>query len=315
MLRLAALVLPPGRVAAGVAAPVARPAAVVGGRPADAGEWPWQVALLIAGRQSCGGTLVELPTRPHGRPLHRGRSRPSTSRCWPAPSTSRWRPAPVGSRPSTSTRSTTPSPSRNDIALLELAEPFELGDAIGARRPGRPTRRVGRARPRRATRRSSPGSVPPARSTTARGCCSRATSQAFDDDRCLDVYREHGHRRSTPRRRCAPAATGERRRLLRRQRRAARGCRSTTRARRGCRSASSSWGAGCGEPGLPNRLHRGRGRSSTGWPSAACRSPTGVQFEGAGHAHPGPGHRGQGRPLPAHHRRRGLRGRGGARSP
>lgn len=33
-------------------------AAVMGGEEAEPGEWPWQVALLVGGEQRCGGTLV-----------------------------------------------------------------------------------------------------------------------------------------------------------------------------------------------------------------------------------------------------------------
>ena len=34
--------------------------AVVGGEPADVGEWPWQVVLIVDGGEYCGGALLEL---------------------------------------------------------------------------------------------------------------------------------------------------------------------------------------------------------------------------------------------------------------
>ncbi|MGH9139345.1 MAG: DUF1986 domain-containing protein, partial [Acidimicrobiales bacterium] len=38
--------------------PAAPAAAIVGGQEADAGEWPWQVAIIVDGAQYCGGVLV-----------------------------------------------------------------------------------------------------------------------------------------------------------------------------------------------------------------------------------------------------------------
>jgi trypsin len=35
-------------------------AAVVGGQPADPGEWPWQVVLIVDGDEYCGGSILEL---------------------------------------------------------------------------------------------------------------------------------------------------------------------------------------------------------------------------------------------------------------
>lgn len=32
---------------------------IVGGKNADPGEWPWMVALFNAGRQFCGGSLID----------------------------------------------------------------------------------------------------------------------------------------------------------------------------------------------------------------------------------------------------------------
>jgi trypsin len=46
---------------ASVLAAVPSPAsAVVGGEPADAGEWPWQAVLTVAGDPYCGGSILEL---------------------------------------------------------------------------------------------------------------------------------------------------------------------------------------------------------------------------------------------------------------
>jgi trypsin len=111
---------------------VLRPApatAIVGGEEADAAEWPWQVALVTGGVQFCGGTLVSAQhvlTAAHCTEdltasqitalagtvdLDRGGQRRSVATVHQH----------EGYHGDTL---------RNDISLLELAEPFELGDGI-----------------------------------------------------------------------------------------------------------------------------------------------------------------------------------------
>jgi len=34
--------------------------AIVGGQPADPGEWPWYARLVVEGETLCGGSLLEL---------------------------------------------------------------------------------------------------------------------------------------------------------------------------------------------------------------------------------------------------------------
>ena len=43
-----------------LAASPAPAGAIVGGEPADSGEWPWQVVLIVAGDSYCGGSILEL---------------------------------------------------------------------------------------------------------------------------------------------------------------------------------------------------------------------------------------------------------------
>jgi trypsin len=123
---LAAVIL----LSAGLGASGLAPAgAVVDGREADSGEWPWQVALMVEGGQWCGGTLVgaqHVVTAAHCtdtlRPqqivvlagtvdIDRGGQRRSVSAIHQH----------EGYHELTL---------RHDIALLELAQPFELSADI-----------------------------------------------------------------------------------------------------------------------------------------------------------------------------------------
>ena len=187
MLRLAALV--PLLLVALVAASPSPAAAVVGGRPAEAGEWPWQVALLTGGHQFCGGTLLSprhVLTAAHCTDqftaagievlagtvdLDDGGERRAVSVIHQH---ERWDDHAL----------------RFDIALLELAEPFTLSEAIGvvALATDAQVADLGAA--------GDPLVVTGFGATEAFDDGSRVLLegdvQALDDTSCLDGYRERG---------------------------------------------------------------------------------------------------------------------------
>ncbi len=127
MRRLAALL---ALLPVAIAVPAAPDAhAVTGGEEADAGEWPWQVALVFGGFVGCGGTLVSLDvvvTAAHCvedlRPLDidvvagtvdidRGGERRDVVEI-------------------VEHEDYDPVASTNDVALLRLSEPYEASDEI-----------------------------------------------------------------------------------------------------------------------------------------------------------------------------------------
>lgn len=163
--------------------------AVVGGDEAAPGEWPWQVALLYAGQQFCGGTLLS--------PQHVL----TAAHC-----TEQFEPADIEVLAGTVTLASGGERRavaaiqeheqwddynlRFDIALLELAAPFELGDTIGL---------VSLASDAQAAELAAVGSPLVVTGFGATGEVEEGSPvllegeiEAVDDTECLDVYREFG---------------------------------------------------------------------------------------------------------------------------
>lgn len=112
---------------AGVAEPAG---AVVGGQEADAGEWPWQVALLYHGQIACGGSLVApdlVLTAAHCTYGSEARDLEVLAGTIDLRSGGELRDVIAIDQHEGFDEFEV----RNDIALVTLAEPFELGADIG----------------------------------------------------------------------------------------------------------------------------------------------------------------------------------------
>jgi trypsin len=177
-------------LAAGLGVVTSAPAgAIVDGEEAEPGEWPWQVALLVGGAQWCGGSLVSpqhVLTAAHcvdtltpqqvlvlagTNDVNSGGVRRSASAIHQH----------EGYQEDTL---------RNDIALIELAQPFELGDGIEV------VPLATEAETAAFTEEGDPAVVTGFGATDETSSGSPLLLEAevltFADDRCADLYRQDG---------------------------------------------------------------------------------------------------------------------------
>jgi secreted trypsin-like serine protease len=174
---------------AGVVAPSPPASAVVGGRPADPGEWPWQVALLYLGQQFCGGTLVSpshVLTAAHCTDqFEAGDIEVLAGTVDLASGGERRAVATIAEHEQWDDYNL-----RFDIALIELAAPFELGDTIGLASlatDAQVEELAGVGSPLVVTGFGATGELELGSPVLLEG-----EIEAVDDTQCLDVYREFG---------------------------------------------------------------------------------------------------------------------------